>query len=100
VLLNSLLTWPPARTVRVLLAVACVAGANAGASARDPAATVVIWNSDIGAAPITFEPLQGHRTVVDDPSATGRIALWTKGDSVTRFDSIAVTPFPAAKERY
>ncbi len=29
-----------------------------------------------------------------------RIALWTKGDSVTRFDSIAITPLPAAEEGY
>jgi hypothetical protein len=33
-------------------------------------------------------------------SQAGRIALWTKGDSVTRFDSIAITPFPAGEERY
>ncbi len=33
-------------------------------------------------------------------SQAGRIALWTKGDSVTRFDSIAITPLPAAEERY
>jgi hypothetical protein len=33
-------------------------------------------------------------------SQAGRIALWTKGDSVTRFDSIAITPLSAAEERY
>jgi hypothetical protein len=33
-------------------------------------------------------------------SEPGRIALWTKGDSVTRFDSIAITPLPAAEEGY
>jgi hypothetical protein len=33
-------------------------------------------------------------------SQAGRIALWTQGDSVTRFDSIAITPLPAAEERY
>jgi hypothetical protein len=33
-------------------------------------------------------------------SKPGRIALWTKGDSVTRFDSIAITPLPAAEEGY
>jgi hypothetical protein len=33
-------------------------------------------------------------------SQAGRIALWTKGDSVTRFDSIAITPLSAAKEGY
>jgi hypothetical protein len=33
-------------------------------------------------------------------SQAGRIALWTKGDSVTRFDSIAITPLPAVEERY
>jgi hypothetical protein len=33
-------------------------------------------------------------------SHAGRIALWTKGDSITRFDSIAITPLPAVEERY
>ena len=33
-------------------------------------------------------------------SHPGRIALWTKGDSVTRFDSIAITALPASEERY
>lgn len=33
-------------------------------------------------------------------SQPGRIALWTKGDSITRFDSIAITPLPTAEERY
>jgi hypothetical protein len=33
-------------------------------------------------------------------SQAGRIALWTKGDGVTRFDSIAITPLPATEERY
>jgi hypothetical protein len=33
-------------------------------------------------------------------SNAGRIALWTKGDSITRFDSIAISPLPAAEERY
>jgi hypothetical protein len=33
-------------------------------------------------------------------SHAGRIALWTKGDSITRFDSIAITPLPAAEETY
>jgi hypothetical protein len=33
-------------------------------------------------------------------SQAGRIALWTKGDSITRFDSIAITPLPAAEERF
>ena len=33
-------------------------------------------------------------------SQPGRIALWTKGDSITRFDSIAITPLPAVEERY
>ncbi len=32
-------------------------------------------------------------------SQAGRIALWTEGDSVTRFDSIAITPLPT-EERY
>jgi hypothetical protein len=30
----------------------------------------------------------------------GRIALWTKGDSVTRFDSIAISPLSTSEERY
>jgi hypothetical protein len=33
-------------------------------------------------------------------SQAGRIALSTEGDSVTRFDSIAITPIPAAEERF
>lgn len=33
-------------------------------------------------------------------SQPGRIALWTKGDSVTRFDSIAITALPASERRY
>jgi hypothetical protein len=33
-------------------------------------------------------------------SEAGRIALWTEGDSVTRFDSIAITPLPTPEERY
>jgi hypothetical protein len=33
-------------------------------------------------------------------SQPGRVALWTKGDSITRFDSIVITPLPAAAERY
>jgi hypothetical protein len=33
-------------------------------------------------------------------SHAGRIALWTKGDSITRFDSIAITPLPSAEETY
>ena len=33
-------------------------------------------------------------------SHAGRIALWTEGDSLTRFDSIAITPIPAAEERF
>jgi L-fucose mutarotase/ribose pyranase (RbsD/FucU family) len=33
-------------------------------------------------------------------SQAGRIALWTKGDSVTRFDSLAITPLLAGEERY
>ena len=32
-------------------------------------------------------------------SQAGRIALWTKGDSITRFDSIAINPLPAVEER-
>ncbi|MFL5240330.1 MAG: hypothetical protein ACJ8EL_22595 [Rhizomicrobium sp.] len=32
-------------------------------------------------------------------SQAGRIALWTEGDSITRFDSIAITPLPASEER-
>src|SRR5229473_607664 len=32
-------------------------------------------------------------------SQAGRVALWTEGDSVTRFDSIAITPLPT-EERY
>lgn len=78
-LLNNLLIWHPARTVRVLLTVACAACANAGASAHDAAATVVIRNSDIGAAPSAFEPLQGHWTVVDDPSAISGLAIEQSG---------------------
>jgi hypothetical protein len=27
-------------------------------------------------------------------SQSGRIALWTKGDSVTRFDQIEIAPLP------
>jgi len=34
------------------------------------------------------------------PSQAGRIALWTEGDSITQFDSIAFTPLPASEERY
>jgi hypothetical protein len=30
----------------------------------------------------------------------GRIALWTKGDSATRFDSITITPLTASEQRY
>jgi 3-keto-disaccharide hydrolase len=33
-------------------------------------------------------------------SQPGRIALWTKGDSVTRFDSIAITALSVSEERY
>jgi hypothetical protein len=34
-------------------------------------------------------------------SHPGRVALWTKGDSVTRFDSITITPLiPASEQRY
>jgi len=33
-------------------------------------------------------------------SRAGRIALWTKGDSITRFDSIALAPLSASEERY
>jgi hypothetical protein len=33
-------------------------------------------------------------------SQAGRIALWTKGDSIARFDSISITPLPASEERY
>lgn len=32
-------------------------------------------------------------------SQPGRVALWTKGDSNTRFDSISITPLPASEER-
>jgi hypothetical protein len=30
----------------------------------------------------------------------GRVALWTKGDSVTRFDSITITPLTVSEQRY
>jgi hypothetical protein len=33
-------------------------------------------------------------------SESGRIALWTKGDSITRFDSIAISPLSTSEERY
>jgi len=33
-------------------------------------------------------------------SQPGRIALWTKGDSHTRFDSISIIPLPASEEPY
>jgi hypothetical protein len=34
-------------------------------------------------------------------SDAGRIALWTKGDSVTRFDGITITPIlPVSEQRY
>jgi hypothetical protein len=33
-------------------------------------------------------------------SQPGRIALWTKGDSNARFDSISINPLPASEERY
>jgi len=33
-------------------------------------------------------------------SQPGRIALWSKGDSVTRFDSITITPLPASEQKY
>ena len=33
-------------------------------------------------------------------SKQGRIALWTKGDSVTRFDSIAINVLSPSEERY
>jgi hypothetical protein len=33
-------------------------------------------------------------------SQAGHLALWTKGDSRTRFDSVAITPLPAPEERY
>jgi hypothetical protein len=33
-------------------------------------------------------------------SKPGRIALWTKGDSVTRFDSIAISALSTSEERY
>jgi hypothetical protein len=32
-------------------------------------------------------------------SHAGGVALWTKGDSVTRFDRIAITPLPAVERR-
>jgi len=31
-------------------------------------------------------------------SQPGRIALWTEGDSITRFDSIAIIPLPNSEE--
>ncbi|MEH2470964.1 hypothetical protein V1281_007847 [Nitrobacteraceae bacterium AZCC 2161] len=33
-------------------------------------------------------------------SHAGRIALWTKGDSVTRFDNISISPLSALEQRY
>jgi hypothetical protein len=33
-------------------------------------------------------------------SRAGRIALWTEGDSITRFDNIAITALSASEERY
>jgi hypothetical protein len=33
-------------------------------------------------------------------SQAGRIALWSKGDSVTRFDSIAITAIPATDKSF
>jgi hypothetical protein len=33
-------------------------------------------------------------------SRAGRIALWTEGDSITRFDSIAIAPLSASERRY
>jgi hypothetical protein len=33
-------------------------------------------------------------------SQAGHIALWTEGDSITRFDSIAISPLPASEEKY
>jgi hypothetical protein len=33
-------------------------------------------------------------------SQPGRIALWTEGDSLTRFDSISIAPLPTSEERY
>jgi hypothetical protein len=33
-------------------------------------------------------------------SQAGRIALWTEGDSLTRFDGIAIAPLSASEERY
>jgi hypothetical protein len=33
-------------------------------------------------------------------SQPGHVALWTKGNSVTRFDGIAITALPASEERY
>jgi hypothetical protein len=33
-------------------------------------------------------------------SKSGRIALWTEGDSVTRFDNIAITALSTSEERY
>jgi hypothetical protein len=33
-------------------------------------------------------------------SQPGHVALWTKANSVTRFDSIAITALPASEERY
>jgi hypothetical protein len=38
---------------------------------------------------------KGRATAQDKTfPAAGRIALWTKADSVTRFDAISVTPLP------
>jgi hypothetical protein len=33
-------------------------------------------------------------------SHAGHVALWTKGDSVTRFDSVAIIPLPPVEEKY
>lgn len=43
---------------------------------------------------VSFDGRQLHSTTDKTFSAAGKVALWTKSDSVTRFDQISITVLP------
>jgi len=43
---------------------------------------------------VSFDGRQLHSTIDKTFSAAGKVALWTKSDSVTRFDQISITVLP------
>jgi hypothetical protein len=88
--------WGRARISRVFLTVACVPSPGLGANALDTATNIDIGTNEIGASPAQFELPAFDKTL----SRAGRIALWTEGDSCTRFDSISIIPLPASEESY